>query len=386
MNAAAIKGWCPGALRPMLSGDGLVVRVRPYGGRLSAGQAADIADLAERHGNGLIDLTSRANLQIRGVSDVRHRPLLDGLAQLGLLDPDPETERRRNVLVSPFWNVGADTRSLAAELEQALAGCALDLPTKFGFAVDDGTGRALAAASADVRIERDRAGNLIVRADGAEFGRRVSRTDAVATALVLAKWFVTSGGAKGGRGRMTAHLRAGARLPDALCGDAEPAPIMASALPGLCPQGALVGAAFGQLTPSALRHLAGLAPALRLTPWRMLLVEGLRAMPHHDDFITRPDDPALRAIACSGAPRCREAHADTRALAAALAPRVAPDAHLHVSGCAKGCAHSGPATITLVATGAGYDVIRNGATRDVPVLRGLSAASILARPSIVGGH
>ena len=27
MSAVAIKGWCPGALRPMLSGDGLVVRI-----------------------------------------------------------------------------------------------------------------------------------------------------------------------------------------------------------------------------------------------------------------------------------------------------------------------------------------------------------------------
>ena len=36
MSAAAIKGWCPGALRPMQSGDGLVVRVRPFGGRLEA--------------------------------------------------------------------------------------------------------------------------------------------------------------------------------------------------------------------------------------------------------------------------------------------------------------------------------------------------------------
>ena len=71
MSALAIKGWCPGALRPMLSGDGLVVRVRPYGGRLDATQAAGLADLAERYGNGLIDVTSRANLQIRGVSEQR---------------------------------------------------------------------------------------------------------------------------------------------------------------------------------------------------------------------------------------------------------------------------------------------------------------------------
>ncbi|UVO26347.1 precorrin-3B synthase [Bradyrhizobium arachidis] len=381
MSDAAIKGWCPGALRPMLSGDGLVVRVRPYGGRLSAQQAAGIADLAERHGNGLIDLTSRANLQIRGVGDAGHRPLLDGLARLGLLDADTETERRRNVLVSPFWRVGDDTPSLAAEFEQALSDCALDLPTKFGFAIDEGTEGALAAASADVRIERDPAGHLIVRADGAEFGCPVSRADAVAAVLALAEWFIASGG----RGRMAAHLRDGAKLPDALRGHAEPAPVMASALPGLCPQGALVGAAFGQLTPSALHHLARLAPALRMTPWRMLLLEGLHAMRSHDDLITRSDDPLLRAIACSGAPRCREAHADTRELAVTLAPHIAPDAHLHVSGCAKGCAHSGPASITLVATGAGYDLVSNGTTRDAPVLRGLSADSILASPSIVGG-
>lgn len=381
MSAVAIKGWCPGALRPMLSGDGLVVRVRPFGGSLSAAQAAGIADLAERYGNGLIDLTSRANLQIRGVSDGGHRPLLDGLARLGLLDPDPATEGRRNVLVTPFWRASDDTSALAAELEGALADCAFDLPTKFGFAVDDGRERALAAASADVRIERDLAGGLIVRADSTEFGYPVERTDAVRAALALAEWFVMSGG----RGRMATHLRGGAKLPETLRGHAEPAPAMDAALPGLHRQGALVGAVFGQLTPSALRHLAGITPALRMTPWRMLLVEGLREMPRRDDLITRDDHPALRATACSGAPRCRDAHADVRALAAALAPRIAAGVHLHVSGCAKGCAQSGPASITLVATGAGFDVVRDGSTRDIPTQRGLSAADILASPSIVGG-
>src|SRR4029077_14251788 len=51
MNAFAIKGWCPSALRPMPSGDGLVVRLRPRGGRLSSAQAAGIAELAARHGH-----------------------------------------------------------------------------------------------------------------------------------------------------------------------------------------------------------------------------------------------------------------------------------------------------------------------------------------------
>ena len=38
-----IQGWCPGALRPMMSGDGLVVRIRPREGRVSGAQLAEIA-------------------------------------------------------------------------------------------------------------------------------------------------------------------------------------------------------------------------------------------------------------------------------------------------------------------------------------------------------
>ncbi|MET4173205.1 precorrin-3B synthase [Bradyrhizobium barranii subsp. apii] len=387
MSAAAIKGWCPGALRPMQSGDGLVVRVRPFGGRLEAAQVAGLAELAERYGNGLIDVTSRANLQIRGVSEQGHRRLLDGLALLRLLDPDSDIEARRNILVTPFWNSGDETQALAAELEEALADSALDLPTKFGFAIDDGKSRVLAGDSADVRIERDRDGRLVVRADGARLGRSVARGEAVSTALALANWFISSGGAKGGRGRMAAHIAASAELPQSLSGETEPAPVMAASRPGHYPHGALVGVAFGQMLHTTLHQFSGCGHALRMTPWRMVLSEGKREMPSGAGLITEPYDPALRVIACSGAPRCREAHADTRALASALAPRIALDTRLHVSGCAKGCARSGASAVTLVATSAGFDLVRDGSTRDEPVLRGLNGADIVSDPSIlVGGH
>lgn len=387
MSASAVKGWCPGALRPMRSGDGLVVRVRPFGGRLEAAQASGLADLAERFGNGLLDVTSRANLQIRGVSDESHGPLLDSLARLALLDPDADIESRRNILVTPFWNEGDDTQALAAELEEALADSALELPTKFGFAIDDGTSRVLAGDSADVRIERDRAGRLLVRADGASFGRSVGRGGVVSTALALADWFITSGGVRSGRGRMAAHIASGAALPATLRGETEPAPVMAALQPGHYPQGAMIGVAFGQMLHMTLHQFAGCGHALRMTPWRMVLSEGKRAMPNGAGLITEPYDPALRVIACSGAPRCREAHADTRALAAALAPRIAPDTRLHVSGCAKGCAHSGATAVTLVATAAGFDLVRGGSARDEPALRGLNRDDIVSDPSIlVGGH
>lgn len=381
MSATSVKGWCPGALRPMQSGDGLVVRVRPFGGRLDAAQTAGLAHLAERHGNGLIDVTSRANLQIRGVSDSSHRLLLDGLAQLTLLDPDGDTESRRNILVTPFWRDGDETQALAAELEEALADSSLELPTKFGFAIDDGTSRVLGGSSADVRIERDAAGGLMVRADGAWLGRLVARGEAVSTALAVASWFVASGG----RGRMATHLAAGAALPEALRGEAEPAPIMAAAPPGLYPQGAMVGVAFGQMPHATLSQLSACGRPLRMTPWRMVLSEGMRTMPSAAGLISEAYDPALRVIVCSGAPRCREAYADTRALAAALAPNIGAASQLHVSGCAKGCAHSGAAAITLVATAAGFDLVRGGSTRDEPVLRGLVGEDIVRDPSVLMG-
>ncbi|MBR0985498.1 precorrin-3B synthase [Bradyrhizobium liaoningense] len=387
MSAATVKGWCPGALRPMLSGDGLVVRVRPFGGRLEAPQISGLAELAGQHGNGLIDVTSRANLQIRGVSEEGHRPLIDGLARLALLDPDPATEARRNILVTPFWRAGDATQSLAAELEEALEDNSLALPTKFGFAIDDGNSRVLAGDSADIRIERDRTGHLLVRADGTKLGRSVARGEAVSTALALASWFLVSGGATGGRGRMAAHIASGAALPQSLRGETEPAPVMAASRPGHYPQGAMVGVAFGQMLHTTLHQFAGCGHALRMTPWRMVLSEGKREMPSAPGLITEPFDPALRVIACSGAPRCREAHADTRALAAALAPRIAADARLHVSGCGKGCAHSGTAAVTLVATRAGFDLVRDGSIRDEPVLRDLNGADIVSDPSIlVGGN
>ena len=101
-----VKGWCPGAYRPMKSEDGLVVRVRPRLARLTADQAAGLCDVALDYGSGHIDLTNRANLQIRGVAEADYDMVLAGLGALGLLDEDPSQESRRNILVAPFGKGG----------------------------------------------------------------------------------------------------------------------------------------------------------------------------------------------------------------------------------------------------------------------------------------
>jgi precorrin-3B synthase len=381
MSGFAIKGWCPSALRPMESGDGLVVRLRPRGGRLSAAQAAGIAELSQRHGNGLLDLTGRANLQIRGVREDSHRPLVDGLDRLGLVDAELQSEIQRNILVEPFWTQGDDTRSLASELERALARRPFGLPEKFGFAIDCGSERVLAHASADIRIERGIDGSAILRADGVARGRKMTRQALIPGAVALAEWFATSGGSTNGRGRMAAFIADGARLPDVFVGETQPVMAFFTPIPGLCTAGALVGLAFGQLQSELLASLAGLSPGLRLTPWRMLLVEGLHAMPEYEGLVARADNPLLRVVTCTGAPLCPQGLAETRGLAAALAPHIPADIRLHVSGCTKGCAHPATAAITLVGTDDGFDLVRNGSARDVPIMRGIDPDEILADPA-----
>jgi len=183
---------------------------------------------------------------------------------------------------------------------------------------------------------------------------------------------------------MAAHL-ATVKLPDELAGETRPAVMTTSPGPGIYDVGALVGLAFGQLQGATLAHLAALAPGLRLTPWRMILLEGLREMPAHDGLVTRADDPLLRVIACTGAPACPEARAETRALAASLAPHIPDDATLHVSGCAKGCAHLGPSEVTLVGTSGGFDLVCHGSPRDVPAMHGLTPAQLLADPRLLTG-
>lgn len=388
MTVPQVKGWCPGALRPMVSGDGLILRIRPRLAQITVGQAHGIADLAAVHGNGFIQLTNRANLQIRGVTDAGLPELTKGLAAFGLLDDTPEAEAARNIIVSPLWSDTA-TPVIANALADALTGATMpNLPGKFGFAVDTaGPVTFLSAISADIRIET--AGEaLIVRADGAAHGRRVASTEqAVALAIALARWFAASGGVDaGGRGRMRAHLARGAVIPPHLAGDTAPNPVADPFQPGLYNGASCIAFAFGQI-PAATLHLltdAARSP-IRLTPWHALAFMGqdlAHTVANHPDLIATPNDPLLRVTACTGAPGCPQAHAETRSLARSLAVHVPDGSHLHVSGCAKGCAHPGPAPVTLTATPNGFSLVRNRRAGDTPDLTGLGADMLRTSPDL----
>ena len=364
-----VKGWCPSAYRPMMSGDGLLVRVKPRLGRLSTDQAVALAELAKRFGNGMIDLTSRANLQLRGVVESDLSNLLSALRGEHLVDGDPNREARRSIIATPQWRSGDITDRLGTALEAALNSFP-DLPDKMGFALDTGPSALLRRVSADVRVEGDGSGGLTLVADGADAGCDVSEDDVVAQVHELLNWFVDTGGRDAGR--MSRHLQY-VDLPKEWR-TKELGPAGAPILPGDAHR-TVLGVPFGAMQAGDLSALLETATPsyLQVTPWRGLILEGCGDI-SHPAFVSGIDDPIMAVAACPGAPACEAASVDARELAQALAGRTGD---LHVSGCAKGCAHPRPADMVLVGRDGRFDLVKAGKASDTPERTGLTRADVM---------
>ena len=406
VDVSAIRGWCPGALRPMESGDGLIVRLKLTGGIVPLDLAARIADWSRRFGNGEIDLTARANLQIRGVTDATLPGLQDAIAEAGLLDDNPDGEAIRNVIASPLAGLDPDAfldiRPTVAALEARLAGDPrlYALPAKFCFAVDDGGRCGIGGVRADVRFEAVAEPAFAVRLDGAPDDllgpcRPEDVPDVVArlAGVFLARRgdtrrmrdLVKRTGAAAIAGEASLpffrHSREGGNPSIHLRGGRQWIPAFAGMTLGAIG----IGLPFGRVSGGNLQYLtqraveAG-AAELRLTPWRAILApcssqqaaEQLAQTLPQDAFILDPADPRRRVAACVGAPACQRATTNVREDAGRLALLIAENQFLHLSGCTKGCAYPRPAPVTLVGNQGRYDLIRDGAPPDSPSRSGLT--------------
>ncbi len=147
MAARTYTDRCPGVFRPWLASDGAIVRLRTPGGILKSEALRSLVDVAELHGDGTVLITSRANLQVRGLPSVEgHLPgdVVTALRGTALLPTDSH-ELVRNVLTSPLsGRIGGlvDLRQIVTTLDAAL--CAepalADLGGRFLFVLDDGRG------------------------------------------------------------------------------------------------------------------------------------------------------------------------------------------------------------------------------------------------------
>jgi precorrin-3B synthase len=417
MSAISLrKGWCPGALRPMLTGDGLLVRIRVPIGRLALDSAEAIADCSARLGNGVIEISSRANLQLRGVGDSGLQGLQRQLDELGLLDADEAQESARNIVASPLSDIDPaavlDVAPIEARLAQRLQSDGeRSLPPKFSFLVDGGGVLPLGDVEADVRFaafhDKGVARFAVTLAGVDDLAAPCAPDDVPIVAAALADVFLTQ--AEPGLRRMKelVALRGAAAIFSAA--GLTPFAPSATLRPRASRRDFLGVHAFGSF------HCVGVAPSLgrmmaedfrllaqearrraaadiRLTPWRTLIVTGLgraeaqtlAAFLEGCGFILDPADPRLAIVACSGTPACANATrpVQTDALKFASAIAAAQGIALHVSGCEKGCAHAKVAPLTLIAREGAYDLVVDGKASDKPSRFALSvgeAASLLAR-------
>ena len=395
------RGWCPSTLRPMETGDGWLVRLHPPGAKLTPAQLRRIAALATEHGNGLVEISARANLQIRGVTAESHPRLVEHLLAEHLVDEHEGDGPQRVTLISPLAGRDPtgliDAAALAAQIEQR-ARTVPGLPAKLGVVVDDGGTQTLDGFASDIRLVGIGPGRVALCLGDRLWRGPIPVTDAAeVVATILSAFAALRAGTPDQIRRLRdlspEALASLSALPEA----AAPAPRMPPRRAGLFALegdrfAALVGLPFGRCDAETLDRL-GAAQAkadIRLSPWRGLAfrdldrtgAEALLRLAGDLGLITQDDAPRLSVQACAGSPACSRAEAPTMAdaarLADAAADLLAQGVTLHVSGCVKACAHPAAADLTLVGRDGRYDVVPGGTTRDKPVAT-LDLSALLTR-------
>jgi precorrin-3B synthase len=386
------RGVCPGLSAPMQTGDGLLVRLTPIA-TIPPAAFAGLCAAARQCGNGVVEITSRGSIQARGLTAASAETFAAAVDALDIAVPEGVA-----IAINPLTGLDKteilDAGELAADLRGALEArrLAAKLSAKVSVVIDGGGALTLDAVPADVRLCADPSGLRVGvagdAADAVELGRVATR-DSVAAALRLLEILAARGRAARAREVLAAEGRAVFQntIADLLIGAAGPRPARRSAdAIGAFPlrDGSWacgVGLAFGHADAAVLEQLVEAAQSagaqgFRPAPGRALLAIGLTraasilvaAIAAKLGFVVRSDDPRRRVVACAGAPICGSAHIPARQMAPLLADELAAQlggsATLHVSGCAKGCAHPAPATLTVVGTPDGCALVEGGSARD----------------------
>ncbi|WP_250440664.1 precorrin-3B synthase [Caballeronia sp. AZ1_KS37] len=390
LNATPRASACPGLMRIVPARDGGLARLRLAGGVLSTRAARAVARAARECGSGVIEVTNRANLQLRGIRDDAHAALVDIALDAGLGPSTAGADDIRNVMLSPLADDG--TRALAARIVDAMqADASLHaLSPKFALQLDAGERLAmldhphdvwLSAIDDGARFAFGLAGTMRDPALGA-----ISRDDLVMFVLNVLRSFLALATPEEHRMRDLLARIGVARFLDALRFDADiatwtRAPADASLRLGAHEEPhratwyAGAQTPLGRLDATTLEALANLADAhgasrLTMTPWQSVLIPGLAAHSAHDmlqrlhalGLATGAHEPLARLIACAGSEGCAKSRADTKADAHRLAALLPSDdgTQVHLSGCERSCAAAHPVPVTLYAVAPGrYDLHRD---------------------------
>ena len=387
--------FCPGVLRAVQAKDGLLIRIRVPGGLIEANQLKTLSDLSRDFSDGTIEITSRANLQLRGIREQDLNQIVESISLIGLL-PSPLHDRVRNIVTNPIAGLDpdevVDPRPFVHELDRRLREDIdfAKLHPKFSFAIYSDARRFIRAHD-DISLqahELNSASHFYLSVGGIASGFVVQRADAVGCMLSLARMCIELAVECG----TVVRAKEVVKIPNALRrivdahsrwltpSPAAPPPLLVSeALQGiyLTTQddrvNVIPSVPLGRLNPEQARCLADLSNEwegdLRLAPWRGAVlgsipklaandvVRQLRTMGLACDGI----DGFQGISACAGIAGCDASQADVRRDAALLAQRLSGHATpsgwtVNLSGCDKQCARRHGATADLIASQSGYTI------------------------------
>ena len=368
MNKQEANGWCPSTHVPLMSGDGLLVRIKPAFGRLTSHQAQKLALLSKRHGNGLIDITNRGNLQIRGIEEANYSIVFENLQA-----PNKALDGL-NLMLSPF----TARLSLGWRCAEALYNITNEfppLPPKFGFTIDCESSRYLQDASTDIRIETDRTGRLLIRFDGCNQGYLSSEETFQSDILRALRWFVKSQNKKGCFRRMH-QIVTYSGVPDKFT-TTMPHKNIKSLRPGLKKNWRVVAVPFGQLTADQLAEIAEQTLEIIFSINRCLIISSTAKV--SQQFITSEDDLRYNVTACAGMPACKSASIPAKQIASTICENQAilVGKSYHISGCDKGCAKPTNSDICIIGKNGSYNMLENGCAWDKPSFISLSEKALI---------
>lgn len=124
--------------------DAFMCRLRFHGGLTNAHQCRGLADVAEQYAGGYVDVTTRANLQLREIKAENPTHVISSLLDLGIISRGSGADNIRNVTGSPTAGIDPDeiydTRPLTKEMHHYILQHPemYGLPRKFNIAFDGG--------------------------------------------------------------------------------------------------------------------------------------------------------------------------------------------------------------------------------------------------------
>ena len=439
MNAVARRGACPALSAPMMTGDGLLVRLNPTASELPPKTLIGLCKSALRHGNGIVEITARGSFQIRGLTPQSAALLAEDVNALGIA-----VRTGVPVETGPLAGLDldeiADPRPVADAIRKATgtAGLSARLGPKASVVVDGGGHSGLDEVLADVLLTAVQGGEHSVwrlatggNAKTAQFvgdfaemaaveatisilqaiaalgvearAKHLGNIERLHSALppsVLTDISLTRGEIAPAallspianiagkmaapklpisplRGEMSGRTKGGPKEHDAgSVGDLLPLHDARVALPLALPFGSMEASALISFIETAEKIGA---TEIRLAPRRTLLLltssaeaaEAIRTIAGNYGLLTSSTDPRLHIAACSGAPACASGKLATRDVAMETAQDAVAlldgSVTVHVSGCAKGCAHPGPAGLAIVGGENGAGLVVNGTAGHTPL-------------------